>query len=183
MSENMTLYDKLHLHLFEGKTIAESYLTEPELEVKRRVEAMFTKLLDDPTISEKALRTFIVQEFNVNERTTYRDLALVKALFGNFKKTSKEYYRHRVISILEWAVETAKTKKDYFGVIAAADKIGKYTRLDQNDIDDIPWEEIIPPSFEPTNDIEVLGFKRDPNIKERIKKLMKKHSIDVEVIE
>lgn len=183
MTENISLYDKLHLHLFEGKSIAESYLTEPELEVKRRVEAMFAKLLDDPTISEKSLRNFIVQEFGVNERTTYRDLALVKSLFGNFKKTSKEYYRHRVISVLEWAIEEAKNKKDYFGVIAAADKIGKYTRLDQNDIDEVPWEEIIPPSFEPTNDIEVLGFKRDPNIKDRIKKLMKKFSLDADIVE
>jgi hypothetical protein len=174
MSEELSIYDKLHLHLFEGKGIAELYLSADELEVKKRIETVFTKLLDQPDISEHQLRTLLKMEFNVSIATAYRDLMLVKSLFGNFKKTSREYYRHRVIGMIEAAYEKAKTKEDFAAMILAADKLGKYTRLDQPDTEEVPWDELIPPSFEPTNDIEVLGFKRDPNIQKKKQQLFKR---------
>lgn len=175
MSEELALYDKLHLHLFEGKSLSEIYLSADEMDIKKRVETLFTKLLDDPDIPEKQLRNVDKMEFNVSIATAYRDLSLVKSLFGNFKKTSREYYRHRVISMIEQSYELAKNKDDYTSMILAADKLGKYTKLDQNETEEIPWEELLPPSFEPTNDIEVLGFKRDPNIKQKQQKLFKKY--------
>lgn len=175
MTEGLTILDKLHLHLFEGKKLSEIYLTDDELIVKKRIEALFTKLLDEPDIPERQLRNMLKVEFNVSIATAYRDLSIVKSLFGNYKKTSREYHRHRVISMIEQAYELAKDKNDYTSMILAADKLGKYTKLDQNETEEIPWEELLPPSFEPTSDIEVLGFKRDPNIKQKQQKLFKKY--------
>jgi len=175
MNEDLTIYDKLHLHLFEGKTVAECYLSQDDLIVKNRIEALFTKLLDNPAVPETELRTMLKMEFGVSIATAYRDLSLVKSLFGNFKKATREYYRHRVIGMIEEAYQKASLAEDYTSMILAADKLGKYTRLDQNETEEIPWDELLPPSFEPTNDIEVLGFKRDPNIKAKILKLKKRY--------
>lgn len=133
MSHSMSLFNKLHLHLFEGKSIAESYLTEDELKVKERIEAGFHIMLEDPTKSEKEIRNFLCLQFDVHERTAFRDLTLIKAIFGNFKKTNKEYYRYRVIALLERAAELAKEKGDYFGIVSAAKELGRFTRLDQHD--------------------------------------------------
>ena len=185
MNDELSLVDKLHLHLFEGKNLSEIYLSNDELEVKRRIEACFTKLLDDPDIPEKCLRNLLKSEFGVSIATAYRDLSMVKSLFGNYKKTSREYHRHRVISMIENAYEQAKKENDYTAMILAADKLGKYTKLDQNETEDVPWEELLPPSFEPTSDITVLGFKRDPNIKQKQQKLFKRYfgATDATIVE
>jgi len=186
MSHSMSLYNKLHLHLFEGKSIAESYLTADEMEVKKRIEAGFHIMLEDPIKSDKEIRNFLCLQFGVNERTAFRDLSLIKAIFGNFKKTSKEYTRYRVNAILEEAVDMAKKAKDHHGMVAAADKIGKYARLDQHDPEELPFDEVAVPDWIPVNDVEVLGFKRNPNINEIRKKLEKKYFgkiEDAEVIE
>lgn len=175
MSQELTLHDKLHLHIFEGKTIAECYLSKDDMEVKARIETVFAKLLEEPITPEKELRNLVMTQFSVSIATAFRDVALTKSLFGNFKKASREYYRYRVIAMLEHAAEQAKDDKDWDTVVKAADKIGKYTRLDQPETEEVPWEELMPPSFEPTNDIEVLGFTRDPDIKNKIKRLTRKY--------
>jgi len=186
MSHSMSLFNKLHLHLFEGKSIAESYLTEDELKVKERIEAGFHIMLEDPTKSEKEIRNFLCLQFDVHERTAFRDLTLIKAIFGNFKKTNKEYYRYRVIALLERAAELAKEKGDYFGIVSAAKELGRFTRLDQHDPEELPFDEVAVPEFIPVNDIEILGFKRDPNIAKTRKLLEKKYFgkiEDAEIIE
>lgn len=175
MSQELTLYDKLRLHLFEGKNVAESYLSKDEMGVKIRIEALFTKMLDDPIVPEKKLRGLVVSEFGVSIRTAFQDVALTKLLFGNFKKASREYERYRVMGYLEWAAQRSKEKDNEEGVIKAADKMGKYNRLDQSETENINWEEVIPPSFEPTNDIEVLNIKRDPDIKKKVQRLIRKY--------
>lgn len=184
MEKNLALIDKLYMHLFEGKSIAESYFDDDELEVKKRVEAGFMQMLDNPTFNEKQIRTFLVNTFNISERTAFRDLILIRTIYGSVKDKNKEYYRHRVNAILERAIELAETNKDAYALIAAAKEMKSANRVDQNDIDEVPWHQIIPPSFEPTNDIEVLGFKRNPDIQKRIAKYRRKFGIeDATVIE
>jgi hypothetical protein len=62
-------------------------------------------------------------------------------------------------------------------MIMAADKIGKYTMLDKDDSERMPWNEIVPPEFEASSDINVLNPKLfSPDIEERRKKLRAKYS-------
>jgi len=54
------------------------------------------------------------------------------------------------------------------------DKIGKYTRADKED-DVFDWNEMIPPSFEPTDDITVLeGIREIPNLEEERRRFREK---------
>lgn len=182
MDQKLTLYDKLHMHLFEGKSIAESYFDNDELEVKKRVEAGFMQMLDNPTLSEKQIRSFLVNTFGITERTAFRDLILIRTIYGNVKDKNREYYRHRVNAILERAIELAEDTKDPYALIAAAKELTRANKLDKDEIVDVPWEQIIPPSFEPTNDIEVLGFKRNPDIKKKIAQLKRKFGVEDAVI-
>jgi len=182
MSKELKTIDKLRLHLFDSKTIAEVYLTIPELEVKKRVEAIFAKLISEPTTSNKVLRELLRSEFDISEAQAYRDIGLATALWGNFQKASKEYYRYKVIAMLEETYEKARTAQDYKTMAVAADKIGKYTRLDQDDIEQINWEELIPPAFEPTSDVTLLGLPKIDEDKRAAmrRKYLKEVDMDIE---
>ena len=88
--------------------------------------------------------------------------------------------------MLERAAELAKEKGDYFGIVSAAKELGRFTRLDQHDPEELPFDEVAVPEFIPVNDIEILGFKRDPNIAKTRKLLEKKYFgkiEDAEIIE
>ena len=82
----------------------------------------------------------------------YQDIQILKILLGDIKNAGKEWHRHRVISMVMEAFEMAKLTQDPKAMIMAADKLGKYTRLDKEDAVTMPWDEIIPLPVEPTND-------------------------------
>lgn len=66
--------------------------------------------------------------------------------------------------------------------LLAADKLGKYNRLDKEDALEIPWDEIIPISIEPTSDPTVLkGVKPLKNKEEEIEKMYKKYKGEIEI--
>jgi len=60
-------------------------------------------------------------------------------------------------------------------MIYAADKLGKYSRLDQDEGEKIPWHEIQPQSFEPTGDVSVLGITPIDNLREKQLRLREKY--------
>lgn len=158
MAKELQTVDKLRLHLFDSKTVAEVYMTAPELEIKKRVEAIFAILIEEPTKPLYELRNYIKTQFGVSIATAYRDVALATALWGNFKQASKEYSRYKVLAMLDEAYLKAKTAKNEVAMVMAADKYGKYTRLDQDDLDQIDWGEVFAPPFEPTSDVSILGL-------------------------
>lgn len=181
MGKELKTIDKLRLHLFDSKTVAEVYLSVPELEVKKRIEAVFAQLIEEPTKTQKELRNELITMFGISIAQAYRDMALAMALWGNFQKASKEYFRYKVVAMLEEAYEKAKTDKNPVAMVMAADKIGKYTRLDQDDIDQVNWDEVFQPPWEPTNDVSTIGL---PPISEKKRdalrsKYMKEVTVDV----
>ena len=65
--------------------------------------------------------------------------------------------------------EVAKSQKDSKGMAANLDKIGKYTRADKDD-DAFDWEQMFPPSFEPSDDITLLdGIQPIENLEDERK--------------
>ena len=89
------------------------------------------------------------------------------------------------------AFDIAKTKQDGKAMAAALDKIGKYTRADKDD-DAFDFSKLTPPSFEPSDDVTLLGdVEKIPNLEERRKTLRRLFSplnppkgdfIDAEII-
>ena len=51
--------------------------------------------------------------------------------------------------------DMAMTNKDAKGAAAALDKLGKYTRCDKDD-ETMDWSEMLPPIFEPSDDITLI---------------------------
>jgi hypothetical protein len=176
MSKPHTL-DKLKIALFEGK---KDGLSESDLNVLRRYKAGFTAWLDEPTMRDSEMRVFLIANYHVSESQAYRDIANLKFLLGNVRNANKEWQRYKVIDMLDEAYNRAKEANDVKAMVMAADKLGKYTQLDQKDDEVMPWEEIIPQTYEVTSDPSVLGITPIPNHRKKITDLLKKYSDDIE---
>ncbi len=66
-------------------------------------------------------------------------------------------------------------------MVAAADKLGKYTRLDKEDQEPLPWEEIKPQPVEFVTDPSVLGIEHVENPRALVEKVRKKYMDEIEV--
>ena len=66
-------------------------------------------------------------------------------------------------------------------MIMAADKLGKYNQLDKPDANELPFDEIAVQQFVPTDDPTSLGLKRDPDIREKKRRMLEKYSSEIEI--
>ena len=175
----VTTLDHLHDKLFADDL---SDLTTIEQKMIKRYNAAFTIWLDKPTKPEIEIVKYLIKEHGISRSLAYRDIKNIKYLLGNVTNAQKEWQRYKLIFMVDEAYEMARKKGDVQAMAMIIDKFGKYTQLDKEDARDMPWEEIIPQLFEPTDDPTVLGLKQVPNLQEKINKLKKKYldMIDIE---
>jgi len=67
--------------------------------------------------------------------------------------------------------------------IKAAKALVAIHKLDKDEGEPMPWEDIVPHDWEATSDPSVIGLKPIANIEEKIKKLKKKYSQDIEIVD
>lgn len=169
-------FEKMQLYLFDDpKDLDKIDFTEKELELKKRYMTVFTYWFDKPTLSEKKIIDFMIRDLGVARTQAYRDLHKIKILLGNVRNASKEWHRYKVIAMLDKAYELAELRNDAMAMISAADKLAKYTQLDKEEGEKIPYDQIVPQSFEPTGDVSVLGLEPINNLAERQRKLREKY--------
>jgi hypothetical protein len=65
--------------------------------------------------------------------------------------------------------------------ILAIATLAKYNKLDQDEAEEMPWDEIIPISIEPTSDPSVLGITPLANKDEVIRQLYEKYKGEIEI--
>lgn len=147
----------------------------------KRIRVGFSHWYEFPSTSRSRIKDLIVQEFGVTGKTAYEDLQIVEILLGNIKNPEKAWIRYRVNTMLEEAYRIAKLQKDPKGMAIAADKLGKYNQLDKPDAEPLPYDDIVPQTFEPTDDPSVLGLKKDPEIREKKKRMLEKYIADIEI--
>lgn len=185
MTREMTTFDKIQKYLFSDKSLSSKYLSEDEMAILDRYAITFTYWYNNPALTDRQIQNFITRRFNVSVSTALLDVPQIKALLGNIKTASKEYHRYIVVEMCKEAYQLAKNRNppDVKGMVMAADKLGKYTRIDQDDIDNLPWDQIVPPNFEPTDNLSVLDISIDPDFEQRMKRLKSKYIREIEDIE
>ena len=173
MNDNTTL-DKIQKELFAPPD--QGSKLEPSLQlIKVRLERGFTFWLENPHLPEGKIVNFLQNTCGISRSQAYTDLKNIKYLLGNIRNASKEWYRHMVIEMCRSAYSIAKIKRDAKAMALAADKIGKYAKLDKDEDDPLPWDQLIPPNFEPKPDVNILGIKPVSNLEEYRKKLRRKY--------
>jgi hypothetical protein len=175
--------DKFRDVLFSDISENETLLPVERDQLKR-YRAAFHHSLENPSLPDIKLRDYLMNEFGVSESQAYRDIGNIRILLGNIRNSGKEWVRYLVNETLKEAIELAKgagTKK-LKEMIAAAGMLGKFNRLDKEDALEIPWDEILPQTIEPTSDPTVLSSKVKPlkNKEEEIKKMLEKYKGEID---
>jgi hypothetical protein len=174
--------DKFHKVLFDNVDELK-HLNEKELRQLKRYRSIFTLSMDNPAISDIKLRDFLTKEYGISMVQAYDDIHNMRILLGNMRNAGKEWVRYVVNETLKEAIDQAKKQgaKGLKNVIAAAAALAKYNMLDKHTAEELPWEEIMPVSIEPTSDPTVLNVKPLANKEAEIKKLMEKYGADIEI--
>lgn len=143
----------------------------PEIITDRiiRIRDVYNQWVAKPSLREGSLVQLLTDTYKVSRSTAYADIKLIKTLLGDMNRSSKDYHRWRFNEMIEDVMDMAKDKEDLKTLVQALDKYAKYNQLDQEDVREFPWDEIIPQPFVPTSDPSELGIKPIPNIQERIK--------------
>ena len=175
MSDN-SIFDKIEACLFKGKDEASLMLTSRELEIKNRMMLCVSKKMEDPMIEDNELVNYLTSgcgggTAKISKSQAYRDIAMINRLVGNIQLAAKNWYRYMIVEGAKKAYAIAIEKEDIKGAAAALDKLGKYTRSNKED-DRFEFDKMIPPSFEPSDDVTLLeGIKPIDNLEERRKEL------------
>jgi hypothetical protein len=175
--KELTAFEKISHNLFRSQSEAEIALTADEQKVRERYMLYVTKMLEFPQIPDTSMVNYIREMSGIEKSQAYRDLSNVKIIVGNIKNASKEWNRYMVIEGLKKSYIRAIEKKNLIAEIAALTSIGKFSMLDKEDQDKIPWEELIPAEFEMSEDVSILSEKlAKPNTEERRKALREQYN-------
>ena len=174
--------DKFKGVLFDNLSEKET-LTPAERDQLKRYRACFTESLENPSLTDRELRDFLMENFCISQTQAYVDISNVRILLGNVRNAGKEWVRYLVTEELKEVIKEAKTagSKKLMERIMAIDKLAKYHRLDKEDVETLPWEEIVPQTIEPTSDPTIIGGKPLENKEKVIEELYRKYQSDIEI--
>ena len=182
MQENKdTFIQKLHKHLFAERDQLPQVFDKREQDMVIRYRATFTKWISEPHLRDIQIINHLTHEYELSERQAYRDLSNIKALIGNVRNAGKEFQRYRASEMILKGYEIAKDAgstmevKQAMTMIRAGEALVKVHKLDKDDLDNIPWGDIIPINLEPTTDVSVMNRKKIENLEELQAKLRKKY--------
>lgn len=157
-------------HLFDSlPELQELKLRPQQIERILRVREYYNYWLRYPTVRDKEIVSKLCEQFNLPRHIAYRDLAIIKTLLGDLGKTSKDFVRFQFNEMLRDTYDMAKRDHNVDAMQKCLNLMGKYNKLDKDDILDNRWDLITPQTFELTDDPSVIGFKPIPNIREKIK--------------
>jgi hypothetical protein len=146
-----------------------------------RYRFAFTQLLDNPSKEDTILRDDLMNEFGISQSQAYRDISNMKVILPNIRNAGKEWIRYIVNEELKAAIKFARDNAKPKEWIAAISALAKYNKLDQDEAEAMPWDEIIPTPIEPTSDPRVLGIEPLKDEAATIKKLLEKYKGDIEI--
>lgn len=178
MGKTETTYDRIERALYKSADEASRELSPKEMEIRQRCMLLVSKRMDNPLIEDRDLVNFLIggcggQTQAVSRTQAYRDVAMANRLVGSIQLAAKSWYRYMIVEGAKAAYEVAMTKRDVKAAASALDKIGKYTRCDKEE-DKIDFTQMIPPSFEPSDDVTLLdGVTPIPNLEEYRRNLRK----------
>ena len=99
---------------------------------------------------------------------------------------SRDFHRWRTNEMLIATYKMAEKRKDSKTMERAATAYGKLNRVDLEDEQAIPLDQILVQPFTATDDPRVLGIEPIPNIAEKISSMIEKYrkeTIDIEDVE
>lgn len=151
-----------------------------------RVREMYNWFISNPDGTDREFEAELLQRHAVSKVTAYSDLAVVKSLLPMLGSASRDFHRWRTNEMLIATYKMVEKRKDSKTMERAATAYGKLNRVDLEDEQAIPLDQIIVQPFMATDDPRVLGIEPIPNIADKILAMIEKYrkeTIDIEDVE
>ena len=140
-----------------------------------RLRGMYAYWLQHPRLTDRNVVGELCQRYGVGLTAAYEDLRLIKVCLGNLNQCTAEYYRYVFLQRAEEAFQMARQNNDARAFAQALATLGKYTRLDAPEGDRPDYSQIVPQQFDVTSDPEAGGFRRIPNVEEKVKRMLSRY--------
>lgn len=187
-----TLLERLHEHLFDESTQMPVHFDKDEQDIALRIRDTFTKMLEYPHLPDVSIIKYMMDTFDISKSTAFRDLSRTKTLLGNVRSAAKEFQRYRANEMVLRGSELAQDAKTELEVkramalIRAGEALVKINKLDKEESESAPWEDIVPIELQSSDDISVIpGYERKFKTREELKafqdKLRRKYGGDVKI--
>jgi len=151
-----------------------------------RVREMYNWFIGNPDGTDREFVAEVCQRHGIHRTTAYSDLAVVKSLLPMLGSASRDFHRWCTNEMLIATYKMAEKRKDSKTMERAATAYGKLNRVDLEDEQAIPLDQILVQPFMATDDPCVLGIEPIHNIAEQISAMIEKYrkeTIDIEDVE
>lgn len=147
---------------------------------------MYNWFIANPDGTDREFVAEVCQRHGIHRTTAYSDLAVVKSLLPMLGSASRDFHRWRTNEMLIATYKMAEKRKDSKTMERAATAYGKLNRVDLEDEQAIPLDQILVQPFTATDDPRVLGIEPIPNLADKISAMIEKYrreTIDIEDVE
>lgn len=145
-----------------------------------RLRALYTYWCRFSSKSTRDIVEFDILQFKVGESQAYDDMTILKVIVGNLQESSKKFWRWRINQMLEDDRKAAKRDGDHRAVAAIEKNLIKNNMTDKEDTPDLAYDKIVPLEIVPTDDPTVIGIKKIPGLRDKVRKMLKKYDGDIE---
>ncbi len=139
-----------------------------------RVREMYNWFIANPDGTDREFVAEVCQRHGIHRTTAYSDLAVVKSLLPMLGSASRDFHRWRTNEMLIATYKMAEKRKDSKTMERAATAYGKLNRVDLEDEQAIPLDQILVQPFTATDDPRVLGIEPIPNLADKISAMIEK---------
>lgn len=178
--------DAARVDLFSPENELQSKYNEILVNRLLRLRDMYSWYLANPESKDKVFVDTVMERYGIHKVEAYDDLKIVKAVLPNLTQSSRDFHRWRYNEMILETYKMAKARKDTKTMEKSATSYAKFNRVDLEDEQAVPYDQIVVQPFTATSDPTVLGIKPMPNLHEKIKALIEKYSaetLDIEDVE
>lgn len=154
----------------------ERRIAQTVIERIHRLRGLYAYWLQFPQKFDQDIVQYDMAMFRVGKSQAYDDLHLVHTILGNLQQASKDFMRWKINQDLEQDLKAARRAGDHRSVAAIEKNRIINNRTDKEDELELEFDKIIPQQFVPVDDPTVLGIKKLPDLRNRIRMLVKKYS-------
>lgn len=148
-----------------------------------RLRDMYSYWLRNPKLGDRHILAEIKRRNGLADTQAYEDLRLLKLCLGNLQQMTRDWYQYLFITRCEEGFQMAREKGDAGAFAKVLASLGKFTRLDHEQLAGPDYSQIIPQQFELTSDPTVAGFQRIPNVLQLTQQLERRFKKEIEAAE
>lgn len=159
-------------------------ITETQKNQILRYRSVVMFKLKNPAMTNSDLVRRLNRMFSIKGAQAYRDIAECEPFLATIKNSQREYLRYLLTETQKEAINMARDNNDPVAMSRAANVLGKYNRLDQEDPQRLPFDQIVPQPIEYVNDPTILGLPDVADKEAYVEKVKRKYMvIDAEIID